>query len=161
MNHAMVCYLVGWMLSVEGGILLLPMLTAVIYQEPIAFAYLAVSALCLVFSCLFTRCKPKNTRFYAREGFVTVSLCWIVLALTGALPFWLSGEIPSYVDALFESISGFTTTGATILGDVEALSHASLLWRSLTHWVGGMGVLVFMLAVLPLAGGQTIYLMRR
>lgn len=82
MNHAMVCYLVGWMLSVEGGILLLPMLTAVIYQEPIAFAYLAVSALCLVFSCLFTRCKPKNTRFYAREGFVTVSLCWIVLALT-------------------------------------------------------------------------------
>ncbi len=160
MNHAMVCYLVGWMLSVEGGILLLPMLTAVIYQEPIAFAYLAMSALCLVFSCLFTRCKPKNTRFYAREGFVTVSLCWIVLALTGALPFWLSGEIPSYVDALFESISGFTTTGATILGDVEALSHASLLWRSLTHWVGGMGVLVFMLAVLPLAGGQTIYLMR-
>ena len=161
MNHAMVCYLVGWMLSVEGGILLLPMLTAVIYQEPIAFAYLAVSALCLVFSCLFTRCKPENTRFYAREGFVTVSLCWIVLALTGALPFWLSGEIPSYVDALFESISGFTTTGATILGDVEALSHASLLWRSLTHWVGGMGVLVFVMAILPMGGdGHGMHMLR-
>ena len=159
MNHAMVRYLIGWMLRVEGAILLVPALTAAVCRERVAYSYLAVALLCLAVS-LFFRKKPENTRFYAREGFVTVSLCWIVMALVGALPFWLGGEIPSYVDALFESISGFTTTGATILGDVEALSHASLLWRSLTHWVGGMGVLVFMLAVLPLAGGQTIYLMR-
>ena len=159
MNHAMVRYLIGWMLRVEGGILLAPVLTAALYRERVVYAYLSVALLCLAVS-LFFRKKPENTRFYAREGFVTVSLCWIVLALVGALPFRLGGEIPSYVDALFESVSGFTTTGATILGDVEALSHASLLWRSLTHWVGGMGVLVFMLAVLPLAGGQTIHLMR-
>ena len=159
MNHAMVRYLIGLMLRVEGCILLVPVLTAALYRETVAYAYLAAALLCLAIS-LFFRKKPENTRFYAREGFVTVSLCWIVLALIGALPFWLSGEIPFYIDALFETISGFTTTGATILSDVEALSHASLLWRSLTHWVGGMGVLVFMLAVLPLAGGQTIHLMR-
>lgn len=160
MNFAMVRYLIGWMLRVEGAFLFVPTLTAVIYKERISLAYLAVALLCLLFSVLFTHRRPENTRFYAREGFVTVSLCWIVLAITGALPFWISGEIPFYIDALFETISGFTTTGASILSNVEALSHASLLWRSLTHWLGGMGVLVFMLTILPLAGGHTIYLMR-
>lgn len=160
MNFAMVRYLIGWMLCVEGVFLLLPMLTAIAYQEPIAFCYLIVAAVCLVFSSLFSRYRPSNTRFYAREGFVTVSLCWIVMAMTGALPLWLGQETGTYIDALFETISGFTTTGATIFGDVEALSHATLLWRSLTHWIGGMGVLVFVLAVMPLAGGHTIYLMR-
>ena len=160
MNHAMVRYLIGWMLGVESLFLLLPALTALIYREDVVLAYVGVAALCMALAALFCHKKPTNTRFYAREGFVTVALCWIVLALTGALPFMLSGEIPFVVDALFETISGFTTTGATILSDVEALSHASLLWRSLTHWVGGMGVLVFMLIVLPLAGGQTIHLMR-
>ena len=160
MNYAMVRYLIGWMLGVESLFLLLPMLTAILYREPVVMAYLAAAVICLAFSALFCHKRPENTRFYAREGFVTVALCWIVLALTGALPFLFSGEIPFVVDALFETISGFTTTGATILSDVEALSHASLLWRSLTHWVGGMGVLVFMLIVLPLAGGQTIHLMR-
>lgn len=160
MNHAMVRYLIGWMLGVESLFLLLPALTALIYRENVVLAYLGVAALCMALAALFCHKKPTNTRFYAREGFVTVALCWIVLALTGALPFIFSGEIPFVVDALFETISGFTTTGATILGDVEALSRASLLWRSVTHWVGGMGVLVFMLIVLPLAGGQTIHLMR-
>lgn len=160
MNHAMVRYLIGWMLGVESLFLLLPALTALIYREDVVLAYVGVAALCMALAALFCQKKPTNTRFYAREGFVTVALCWIVLALTGALPFMLSGEIPFVVDALFETISGFTTTGATILSDVEALSHASLLWRSVTHWVGGMGVLVFMLIVLPLAGGQTIHLMR-
>ena len=160
MNHAMVRYLLGWMLGVEAAFLLLPMLTALVYGESTGFAFLFAALICLFFALLLSFKKPKNTRFYAREGFVTVALCWIVLALTGALPFRLSGEIPSYLDAVFETISGFTTTGATILGDVEALSHASLLWRSLTHWLGGMGVLVFILAILPLAGGHTIYLMR-
>ncbi|MDO4270945.1 MAG: TrkH family potassium uptake protein [Eubacteriales bacterium] len=160
MNHAMVRYLIGWILGIEAAFLLLPALTAVIYGEAVVAAYLAAAAVCLAFAFLFCRRRPENTRFYAREGFVTVAMGWIALALTGALPFLFSGEIPSVVNALFETISGFTTTGATILTDVEALSHASLLWRSLTHWVGGMGVLVFMLAILPLAGGHTIYLMR-
>ena len=160
MNHAMVRYLIGWMLGVESLFLLLPALTAILYREHVVLAYLGTALICLALAALFCHKKPANTLFYAREGFVTVALCWIVLALTGALPFMFSGEIPFFVDAMFETISGFTTTGATILSDVEALSHASLLWRSLTHWVGGMGVLVFMLIVLPLAGGQTIHLMR-
>ena len=160
MNYAMIRYLIGWMLGVESVFLLLPTLTAVIYQENVVTAYLGAAAICLAFAALFCHKRPVNPRFYAREGFVTVALCWIVLAVTGALPFLFSGEIPSVVDALFETISGFTTTGSTIVTDVEALSHAALLWRSLTHWVGGMGVLVFMLIILPLAGGQTIYLMR-
>ena len=160
MNYAMIRYLIGWMLGVESVFLLLPTLTAVIYQENVVTAYLGAAAICLAFAALFCHKRPANPRFYAREGFVTVALCWIVLAVTGALPFLFSGEIPLVVDALFETISGFTTTGSTIVTDVEALSHAALLWRSLTHWVGGMGVLVFMLIILPLAGGHTIYLMR-
>nr|WP_297171635.1 TrkH family potassium uptake protein [uncultured Agathobaculum sp.] len=160
MNYAMIRYLIGWMLGVESVFLLLPALTAVVYQEHVVSAYVGTAALCLAIAVLFCRKKPANPRFYAREGFVTVALCWIVLAVTGALPFLLSGEIPSLVDALFETISGFTTTGSTVVADVEALSHAALLWRSVTHWIGGMGVLVFMLIILPLAGGQTIYLMR-
>ena len=160
MNYAMIRYLIGWMLGVESVFLLLPALTAIVYQEPVVAAYLGTAAICLAIAALFCHKRPENPRFYAREGFVTVALCWIVLAVTGALPFLFSGEIPSVVDAMFETISGFTTTGSTIVADVEALSHAALLWRSLTHWVGGMGVLVFMLIILPLAGGQTIYLMR-
>lgn len=160
MNLPMVRYLIGWMLTVESAFLVLPTLTAAVYRETEGFAFIGTALLCLIIGLLFIRRKPSDTRFYAREGFVTVALCWIVLAITGALPFVVSGEIPNYIDALFETISGFTTTGATILTDVEAISHASLLWRSLTHWVGGMGVLVFILAILPLAGGHSIYLMR-
>ena len=160
MNFAIVRYLIGWMLGIESIFLLLPALTAVIYGEAELPAYLTAAAISLAGAALLCHRKPKNTRFYAREGYVTVALCWLVLAVIGALPFVLSREIPFFIDALFETVSGFTTTGATILGDVEALSHASMLWRCLTHWVGGMGVLVFMLIVLPLAGGQTIFLMR-
>ena len=160
MNFAIVRYLIGWMLGIESVFLLCPALTAVIYGEEELPAYLIAAAFSLAGAALLCHRKPKNTRFYAREGYVTVALCWLILAVIGALPFVLSGEIPFFVDALFETVSGFTTTGATILSDVEALSHASMLWRCLTHWVGGMGVLVFMLIVLPLAGGQTIFLMR-
>ena len=160
MNFAIVRYLIGWMLGIESIFLLLPALTAVIYGEAELPAYLTAAAISLAGAALLCHRKPKNTRFDAREGYVTVALCWLVLAVIGALPFVLSREIPFFIDALFETVSGFTTTGATILGDVEALSHASMLWRCLTHWVGGMGVLVFMLIVLPLAGGQTIFLMR-
>ena len=109
---------------------------------------------------LLSRRKPSNTVFYAKEGFLCVSLSWVFLSVFGALPFILSREIPSVTDALFEAISGFTTTGASILPDVEALSHCILFWRSFTHWIGGMGVLVFILAIIPMAGGHRMYLMK-
>ncbi len=109
---------------------------------------------------LFTRKKPTNKSFYAKEGFITVALGWIALSVSGALPFLISGEIPNVFNALFESISGYTTTGATILSDVEALSKGILFWRSFTHWIGGMGVLVFVLCILPLADGNNMHLMR-
>ncbi len=160
MNHSMVRYVIGRILMINGGFLLFPVLVAVIYREHVILAYMSAAALSVVVGRALSFRKPENTKIYAREGFVTVALCWVALAVAGAMPFVLSGEIPFFVDALFETISGFTTTGATILNDVEAMSHASLLWRSLTHWVGGMGVLVFMLAIEPLAGGNTIYLMR-
>lgn len=160
MNIAMVRYLLGWMLTVESAFLLLPALTSAVYREHEGMIYLVTALLCFGIGRLLSRKKPENTRFYAREGFVTVALCWIVLAMTGALPYWLTGEFPHYIDALFEAVSGFTTTGATVAFDIEALSHATLLWRSLTHWIGGMGVLVFILAILPLAGGHALYLMR-
>ena len=104
--------------------------------------------------------KPKDPVLYAREGFVIVSLSWIMLSLFGAIPFCISGVIPNYVDAVFETVSGFTTTGASILTDVEAMEHGLLFWRSFTHWIGGMGVLVFVLAVVPMNGGSHMNLMR-
>ena len=159
MNFAIVRYLIGWMLGIESIFLLLPALTAVIYGEPELPAYLIAAAISLAGAALLCHRKPKNTRFYAREGYVTVALCWLILAVIGALPFVLSREIPVFIDALFETVSGFTTTGATILGDVEALSHASMLWRCLTHWVGGMGVLVLAIAILP-SSGNALYLMQ-
>ena len=104
--------------------------------------------------------KIKSKVFYSKEGFAAVSLSWIIMSLVGALPFFITGEIPAYEDALFETISGFTTTGSSILSNVEALTHCSLFWRSFTHWIGGMGVLVFIMAVLPLSGGSIMHLMR-
>ncbi len=141
--------------------LLLPCLTALCYRESSGFAFLFTAVLCFLLGKAATFRKPKNTVFYGREGFVTVSMCWIVLSIFGALPFLLNGDIPSVPDALFETVSGFTTTGSTILTDIESLSKCSLFWRSFTHWIGGMGVLVFVLAVLPIAGGGSqMYLMR-
>ena len=119
--------------------------------------------------CLFTcgcsvvsaaRKKPKNTSFYAKEGFVTVTLSWIVLGITGAVPYVLNGDIPHYINAVFEIVSGFTTTGASILTNVEGLSYSSKFWRCFSNWIGGMGVLVFVLSILPLGGAQNIYIMK-
>ncbi len=134
--------------------MLLPMAAAVVYQESSGFAFLICAALCLVIGTLLSLKKPKKTTYYAKEGYISVALGWIVMSIMGCLPFVFCGEIPSFVDALFEIISGFTTTGASILPDVEAMSRCMLLWRSFSHWVGGMGVLVFILAILPLAGGE-------
>lgn len=160
MNLPMIGYMLGWALNIEALFLLLPVAAAIYYGESSLAAYIAVAALSLVAGQVLMRRKPADKSVYAREGFVTVALSWIVLSLMGALPFMLTGEIPVYHNALFETVSGFTTTGATILTDVEALSRASLLWRSTTHWIGGMGVLVFMLALLPMAGVRGIHLMR-
>lgn len=161
MNIAIIIYFLGWILNIEAVLMLLPCITALIYQEGSGIYFLITLAICGILGILITFRKPKNTVFYAKEGFVSVALSWIVLSIFGALPFYLSGEIPVFEDALFEVISGFTTTGSSILPNVEALSRCMLFWRSFTHWVGGMGVIVFMLAVLPLAGGgYNMHIMR-
>lgn len=160
MNFSIIAYILGWVLRFQGFFMIFPLITSVIYQEHEGIWFFICIVGCVLAGTLMTRKRPKNNMFYAREGFVTVALSWVLLSLTGALPFTLSGEIPSYIDALFEIISGFTTTGSSILTDVEAMSHGMLFWRSFSHWVGGMGVLVFILAILPLAGGQIMYLMR-
>ena len=160
MNHSIIRYIMCRVLEFQAAFLALPCLVALYYREKAGFSYLIVAAVCLFVALIGKRKKPENNVFYAREGFVTVSLCWIVLSITGAIPFVMSGEIPSFTDALFETISGLTTTGSSILTDVEALSHCNLFWRSFTHWIGGMGVLVLVLAILPLAGAYNMYLMR-
>lgn len=160
MNGSMIRFILGYVLKVEA-ILMLPFcLVALIYGEKEGLCYLAVAVVSLLVGVIVTWKKPKNTVFYLKEGCVATALSWIVMSLAGCLPFWLTGEIPNFTDALFETISGFTTTGASILSDVEALSHVSLLWRSFTHWIGGMGVLVFLLAIIPMSGGSNINLMR-
>ncbi len=161
MNYGMIVYMLGWICLFEAMFMALPLMVAVIYQEPAGWAYLMVLVLCAVLGLLLTRRKVKNRKIYGRDGLVIVAFCWIVLSIFGAAPFVISGDIPSFTDALFETISGFTTTGSSILNDVEALSHANLFWRSFTHWIGGMGVLVFILALLPIkAGGAGMYIMR-
>ncbi len=160
MNFEFIKYIVGWILNFQGIFLLVPCIVSTIYGEESGYAFLIASLISFVTGFLCTRKKPKNTSFYAKEGFVTVALGWIVLSVSGALPFIISGEIPNIYDALFEAISGYTTTGATILSDVESLSKCLIFWRSFTHWIGGMGVLVFVLCILPLAGGNNMHLMR-
>ena len=160
MNMKSISYILGWILRLEGVFMALPLGTAVLYGEQQGWAFALVMVLCLALGQLLTHRKPHNPSFYAREGFVTTALGWMVMSLFGCLPFMLTGEIPRFVDALFETVSGFTTTGASILSDVEAMSHCSLMWRSFTHWIGGMGVLVFLLAVLPMVGGSNMHLMK-
>ena len=147
-------------LEIEAVFMALPAITALIYQETSGVAFLITIALCLVIGLPLTRKKPTRKAFYTKEGFVTVALSWIVLSIIGAIPFVISRSIPNPVDAVFETVSGFTTTGASILSDVEALPHCMLMWRSFTHWIGGMGVLVFILSLLPLTGGYHMNLMK-
>lgn len=151
----------GWVLNIEALLMLLPCMVSLIYGDGLLKFFLIPMAMCVVIGWTASHKKPKDAVFYAREGFLVVSLTWVMLSFFGALPFWLSGEIPSMTDALFETISGFTTTGASILNEVEVLSPSLLMWRSFTHWVGGMGILVFILAILPLTGGgYNMHLMR-
>lgn len=155
MNYALVIYVTGMLLRFESLFLMLPCVTALIYKEmSVALSFFGVAAVCLVLSFLLTRKKPSGSQqMYARDGFAIVALCWLVMGLFGALPFVICKDIPNYIDALFEIISGFTTTGASIVPNVEILSHGTLMWRSFSHWIGGMGVFVFILAVMPLLGG--------
>ena len=156
----MILNILGWILIFEALFFLVPIITAVVYGEAVLADFLISAGLCLICGGLLIMKKPENKALYSREGYVIVSLSWIVLSLFGALPFYISGVIPNFVDALFETVSGFTTTGATVLGEVETLPRAILIWRSFTHWVGGMGVLVFIMAFVPLSGGQNMHIMK-
>ncbi len=160
MNKSMIAYIIGWTVKLEGLFMLIPILVAVIYREFHGTWFALIAACCIAFGTLITYKKPKNSIFYMREGCIATALSWMLVSVVGCLPFYLSREIPSFTDALFETVSGFTTTGATILGDVEALSYCMLFWRSFTHWIGGMGVLVFLLAVIQMSGGSNINLLR-
>ena len=160
MNYPMIRYILSWVLKVEGILMGLPCLTALIYGEREGFRYLFWALLCFALGVAGSFRRPENTEIYRKDGFAAAALSWIVMSVFGAVPFMLTGEIPSFVDALFEIVSGFTTTGSSILSDVEALSHASLFWRSFSHWIGGMGVLVFILMLLPVRNGSQMNLMR-
>lgn len=160
MNRAIIRFILGSVLKIEAMLMLLPCTVALLYKEQEGLSYLLVAFLSGILGILLTLHKPKNHVFYLKEGCIITSLSWILLSIVGAVPFVLTGEIPSFTDALFETISGFTTTGASILSDVEALSYTSLFWRSFTHWIGGMGVLVFLMAIIPLSGGSNIHLMK-
>lgn len=160
MNGAMIIYILGQVLRIEGLLMLPSFAVGLIYGESQGWAYLSWGLICVLLGSLISARKPKNTLIYLKEGCVSTALCWIVLSSFGAIPFMITGEIPRFIDAMFETVSGFTTTGSSILTDVEAMSHPSLFWRSFTHWIGGMGVLVFLLAVLPMAGGSQFQLMK-
>jgi len=160
MNKRMIAYILGILLLCEAGLLLLPTVVSLIYGEAVITSFLATIALLAATGLVLIAMKPKDKTIYARHGLVIVSLGWILMSLFGALPFYFSGEIPSYLDAVFEAVSGFTTTGSSILTDVEALSKSMLFWRSFTHWIGGMGVLVFLVAIASLSGGSNVYLIK-
>ena len=152
--------MVGWVLLSVAALLLLPMVCAICYSESILpYLYtILLSGVLGGLAVLFIR--PRKKTLYAREGYLTVALTWIVVSLVGCLPFIFSGAIPRFADAFFETVSGFTTTGSTILPNVEILPKGILFWRSFTHWIGGMGVIVFIMAILPSAGGGTVHIMK-
>ena len=161
MNFSVIKRTLGWLLLFEAFFFLVPIATALCYGESEGLrAFLISMSICVVLSIVCLIGRANTSAMFAKEGVVIVSLSWIILSLFGALPFYISGAIPSYIDALFETVSGFTTTGASILSEVESLPKCMLMWRSFTHWVGGMGVLVFIMAFLPLSGGQNMHIMK-
>ena len=161
MNYSMIVYIIGWILAVEAALMVPSGVVAIIYGETVGWVFAATITLCLALRLPLLRRMPKHRVFYLKEGSVTVAASWIIMSIMGAVPFVLSGAIPHPVDALFETVSGFTTTGSSILASVEELPYCILFWRSFTHWIGGMGVLVFLLCLLPLTGsGYSMNLMR-
>ena len=159
MNKNMTSYILGRMLGVEALVLLLPAFVGALYGEDIS-SFLFTSWILGIVYVIFGLIKPKNTTIYGKEGFVIIALAWILWSLFGALPFYMSGAIPSYIDAFFETVSGFTTTGSTILTDIAALPKGMNFWRCFTHWIGGMGVLVFVMVIVSLEEKNSMHLMR-
>ncbi len=161
MNHKIVSYMVGRILQIEALLFVLPLITSIIYREKCAISFAISALIALAAGIILTNLFGKNDKMiFAKEGFAIVALAWICLSLVGALPFYISRETPSYIDAFFETVSGFTTTGASILNEIEQMSRGLLFWRSFTHWVGGMGVLVFVMAIFPQESGRSIHIMR-
>ena len=149
MNYRNVLSILGIALKAEGVLLLLPLLISIYCGEDCIQSFVITALLTIFLGFIFSLKRNREDNLTAKDGFIICGLSWLILSLVGALPFYLSGYIPSYIDAVFETVSGFTTTGASILTDVEALPKGLLFWRSFTHWIGGMGVLVFILAILP------------
>lgn len=160
MNYKLVFYILGKVMIFMALFLLLPCIVAVIYHEKSGIYFFIASVISVLLGFLMSRKRPDNKNFFAREGFVVVALSWILMSIVGSVPFWASGEIPNPIDALFEMVSGFTTTGASIVPVVEELSKCMLFWRSFSHWIGGMGVIVFIMALLPMAGANNMHLLR-
>lgn len=161
MNIKNIIYILGYIILFTGAFFVLPFSTGLLYHEAgAALLYLGLGILYMAIGGMILHFRPKTRSLFSRDGAVAVALGWIIMSLLGAVPFTALGEIPSYIDAVFETVSGFTTTGSSILTNVEALSHASLFWRSFTHWVGGMGVLVLIMAVFPMMGGYDMNLMK-
>lgn len=160
MNYRMVFYNIGRILLVEAALLAFPAIGSIIYNEDTLTSFALTIAALTVVGLLAVRKKPKNTAIYAKDGYVIVALTWILMSLFGAMPFYFSGYIPNFVDAFFETVSGFTTTGSTILSNIEAMPKSLLFWRSFTHWIGGMGILVFVIAILPKTESSSMHIMR-
>ena len=163
MNFHIIKRTIGWLLLFEAIFFIVPIITAIVYSEVEIVSFLAAMSICIALGIVCLLGKPKSEYMYAKEGFVIVALSWIVMSIFGALPFWFSGTIPSFMDALFETVSGFTTTGATIFPktvSLDALPKSMIIWRSFTHWIGGMGVLVLIMAFLPLSGARNMHIMR-
>lgn len=160
MNTKMIRYILGWLLIFEAIFFTIPVITAAIYKEQAVWSFAICAVICFVAGKLLSLKKPKDTTLYSKEGFVIAALSWIVMSIFGAFPFIMTKVTSSYIDALFETVSGFTTTGSTIFNDVEALPKSINMWRCFTHWIGGMGVLVFLMAFLPLSGGENMHIMK-
>lgn len=160
MNYRIISYILGCVLNIEAAAMILPFLCSLIYDEQIKWVFPLCIALCLIVGLPLIISKPKDKNMFAKEGFVAVALSWIAMSIFGAMPFILSDSIPNFIDAFFETASGFTTTGASIVTDVDALPKSIIFWRSFTHWIGGMGVLVFLVALLPMSGGSNLHLIR-
>ncbi|SFB76375.1 TrkH family potassium uptake protein [Butyrivibrio sp. YAB3001] len=161
MNYSMIRYILFRLLRTLGYLFILPLIVALIYGEfDSAVSFLILAGLSIAVGIVGSFKKPVNKVIYAKEGFAITAVAWIVMSLMGAVPFVITGAIPNYVDALFETISGFTTTGGSILTTVDNMEYSVQFWRTFTHWIGGMGVLVFLLAVVPMADGYSMHLMR-
>ena len=159
MNYRMICRVLGYVLLIISALMLLPLIAGLWYRENVLNFVITIGCTAAL-GFLMSRVKPASQDMFAREGFAIVGISWLLMSLLGALPFVISGDIPSYIDAVFETASGFTTTGASILNDVEGLSRGCMFWRCFTHWIGGMGMLVFLMAIMPMSGEHSMHIMR-